>query len=176
MKHIYVDIDGVLADFEGYWIKQYGSYDFCRDKFKLLIEQDRVFTKLNKTRNCDLLVEYLKSVKKNFPVKISILSSSGTKRTNLRQQVIEQKTEWLTKNIDFEFDSLNFVTCKPEKANYATNNSFLIDDMPGCVEPFIQAGGSAVLHRDDAILCTLSQIISFISYKDYIVNTCRKTY
>lgn len=155
-------MDGVLADFAGYWIAKHGSYDFCRDKFKLFIEKDKVFTKLNKTSKCDVLVGYLYAVKKNFPVKISILSSSGTKRTKLREQVIEQKKEWLTKNIDFEFDSLNFVTCKPEKAIYATKDSFLIDDMPGCVEPFIKAGGSAVLHRDDDMLNTLAQINAFI--------------
>jgi hypothetical protein len=64
-----------------------------------------------------------------------------------------QKLHWLKKNnIPYK---ANFVRCKEEKANYATEKSILIDDSIGCITPFNRANGHGILHTSSAQTITL---------------------
>ena len=52
----------------------------------------------------------------------------------------------------------NFVCAKPEKAQYAHGKAILIDDSIGCTEPFIEAGGIALLHKDHDYKATTQKL------------------
>lgn len=147
MTTIYVDMDGVVSDFD-YFIKDYMVEEKQhRVRFKSAVLNEKVFTRLEKQEGGDLLVDALRDIETRDPmVKIYFLTSVGTKDGKLGEEVAKQKITWLLKH-GYKWKPL-FVTEKKEKANYATKHSILIDDRPGSVEPFREAGGRAILHRD----------------------------
>ena len=140
MITLYLDMDGVLADFN----KEYTKYDpqkADRKRFREAVLTDHIFEKLDFMPDAQ---ELLNHVSKLHGVKIEILTSMGTHEPMQAMMAKQQKLKWLDeKNIPYR---ANFVHSKVEKAQYATPTSILIDDSPGCIAPFIAAGGHGVLH------------------------------
>ena len=102
----------------------------------------------------NLLMESIANFKSKFThadLQINFLTSVGTKDPDLGTIVSEQKQKWLNSR-GYTYKPL-FVTEKKFKAKYAHEKAILIDDRPGSVEPFRQAGGRAILHShpDDTI-------------------------
>ena len=55
-----------------------------------------------------------------------------------------QKQKWLdTWNIPYK---ANFVRSKEEKSKFAHDRAILVDDSPGCINPFNVKGGHGILH------------------------------
>lgn len=142
MKHItlYLDMDGVLADFH----KEYTKYDPLkadRKKFRDAVLNHNIFEKLDFMPDTQ---ELLNHVSRLNGVTIEILTSMGTHEPFQANAAKIQKLNWLDyKNIPYR---ANFVHSKAEKAKYATPRSILIDDSAGCISPFIEAGGHGILH------------------------------
>lgn len=140
MITLYLDMDGVLADFN----KEYTKYDpkkEDRKKFREAVMTHHIFEKLDFMPDTQ---ELLNHVSKLSGVKIEILTSLGTHEHAQANMAQLQKMQWLeAKNIPYK---PNFVHNKQEKANYATPTSILIDDSAGCIGPFIAAGGHGILH------------------------------
>jgi 5'(3')-deoxyribonucleotidase len=140
MITLYLDMDGVLADFN----KEYTKYDpqkEDRKKFRESVLTHKIFEKLDFLPDTQ---ELLNHVCKLNNVNIEILTSMGTHETDQAYEAKTQKLKWLNaKNIPYK---ANFVHNKQEKAKYATPTSILIDDSSGCIGPFIAAGGHGILH------------------------------
>ena len=138
---LYLDMDGVLADFN----KEYAKYDpnkEDRKKFRSAVLDHQIFEKLDFMPDT---LELLNHVSRLHGIKIEILTSMGTHDPFQGNSAKYQKLNWLQKhNIPYK---ANFVRNKKEKAQYATPTSILIDDSPGCVSPFIEAGGHGILHH-----------------------------
>jgi len=157
MITLYLDMDGVLADFN----KEYLQYDPVKEdrkKFRSSVMEHKIFEKLDFMPDTQ---ELLNHVSKLQGVQIEILTSMGTHRTDQGEEAKRQKIKWLgEKNIPYK---PNFSRSKEEKANWATPTSILIDDSAGCIGPFIEAGGHGILHTNssetirllDATLSTL---------------------
>jgi 5'(3')-deoxyribonucleotidase len=140
MITLYLDMDGVLADFN----KEYTKFDpqkEDRKKFRDSVMTHKIFEKLDFMPDTQ---ELLNHVCKLNNVTIEILTSMGTHDLDQAYEAKNQKLKWLNaKNIPYK---ANFVHNKQEKAKYATPTSILIDDSSGCIGPFIAAGGHGILH------------------------------
>jgi 5'(3')-deoxyribonucleotidase len=140
MITLYLDMDGVLADFN----KEYTKFDpqkEDRKKFRDSVMTHKIFEKLDFMPDTQ---ELLNHVSKLQNVRIEILTSMGTHEPNQANEAKSQKLKWLNaKNLPYK---ANFVHNKEEKAKYATPTSILIDDSSGCIGPFIAAGGHGILH------------------------------
>lgn len=140
MITLYLDMDGVLADFN----KEYTKFDpqkEDRKKFRDSVLNHKIFEKLDFMPDTQ---ELLNHVSKLQNVRVEILTSMGTHDALQANEAKSQKLAWLNKkNIPYK---ANFVHNKQEKAKYATPTSILIDDSSGCIGPFIAAGGHGILH------------------------------
>ena len=140
MITLYLDMDGVLADFH----KAYAKFDtgWDKKKFKQAVMEYKVFEDLDFMSNTQKLLNHVC----RLPVHIEILTSKGTFDPFQGNEAARQKQVWLNKhNLPWK---ANFVRCKEEKSQYATPHSILIDDSIGCITPFEQKGGHGILHVD----------------------------
>ena len=140
MITLYLDMDGVLADFN----KEYTKYDPLKEdrkKFRSAVMEHKIFEKLDFMPDAQ---ELLNHVSKLQGVNIEILTSMGTHEPNQAFEGKSQKLNWLAKwNIPYK---ANFVHDKISKAKFAGSTSILIDDSIGCIAPYIEAGGHGILH------------------------------
>lgn len=144
IKTIYLDMDGVLTDFDDRWTSLFGESpaDSRREKtnnvkWKEFVETKQ-FTTLPPFPGWDILLADVKS----YGVNIEILSSSGGDKYH--DEVTEQKKKWLK---DYGIDvPVNTVPGRRLKANFATPNALMIDDMTDVIMGFHEAGGYGIVH------------------------------
>lgn len=147
IEKIYVDMDGVICNFNKKYIEMFGSAPDSKESrknfsenFKELIEK-RGFADLDPMSDASLLLTYLNTLK-HIPKEIL----SSTAREEHHDAISKQKSEWLKKhNIDFK---QNFVPGKRHKAKFATPNSIIIDDTLSVINDWDKAGGIGVLHKN----------------------------
>ena len=138
MKNIYLDMDGVIADFDKRYQELFKITTKEAERDKKWIQffdkfiQDRHFATLE-------LMDYLKGT----GIPITILSStSSDKRDPL---IRPQKMEWLSKHkIDFP---VILVPGAHLKKDYATPNCILIDDTAKNIDGWRREGGIGILHE-----------------------------
>jgi 5'(3')-deoxyribonucleotidase len=143
---IYVDMDGVLADFEGAVRDKLGiTMDAPKSKLwgKIQHHNDTVepwFYSLPMMSDAKQLMSFLLD---NFD-DVRILTASGT----TPKDGPAQKMDWVRDH--FGNIKVNVVRASGEKAAFADPNSLLIDDRSQSIDPFIAAGGLGILHTDAA--------------------------
>lgn len=144
---LYVDMDGVLSNFEKTYTSMWNNFKYDRILFRLSVVEHRIFAKLEKMPSADILLSELRQLESMYGLNIEILTSTGSHRTEMKLAGMEQKREWLDKHgINWK---ANFVCSKPEKAQYASPTTILLDDMAGCIDPFKEKGGMGFLYKDD---------------------------
>lgn len=150
MKTLYLDMDGVIANFEKRYEELFhqtpaegrDQKEFGRN-WPIFVEGDN-FANLEKWPGADELLEFVEHIRQNYGVNVEILSSSGGQRYH--NEVSDQKTRWLAKHgITYK---TNFVPGRVHKSKYATPETVLIDDTPDVIENFNAAGGIGILHTD----------------------------
>lgn len=147
---VYVDMDGVIADFEGAMEDRFG-FNFktapSRNKaWKEIQNYDRYqkkiggkgwFYSLPKMKGADQLWDFVTS---NFS-RVEILTASGSTPRDAQGQ----KRAWIGDNFGYGI-KVNIVGAGSEKAAFANKNAILIDDREKVIKPFIAAGGIGVYH------------------------------
>lgn len=140
MITLYLDMDGVLADFN----KAYTKFDpqkEDRKKFRSAVMEYKIFEDLDFMPDTQ---ELLNHVSKLRGIDVQILTSMGTHDPVQGMEAQRQKILWLNKkNIPYK---VNFSRDKVEKSKWATPESILIDDSSGCIGPFAAKGGHGILH------------------------------
>ena len=155
---IYLDMDGVLTDFDKKYRELFGSdpalvrHNKARCNNWEAFVQGKHFEHLDWHSGGQELLRYLKTLKVN----IEILSSSGGEK--FHDEVTRQKLAWLKKHhINYK---ANIVAGRRLKADYANQNAILIDDTKDNVEQFYGAGGHGIYHTD--VHKTIGELIANI--------------
>ena len=162
ISKIYVDMDGVLADFEKRYVKLYGSLT-DRDRKHLFRSNFDDFIASGQFATLDLMPDALTLIHSLNTLNIpkEILSSTAYEETY--DAIAKQKEVWLKDHhIDWK---PNFVPGKRHKYKFATPDSIIIDDTYSVIEDWRKAGGIAIWHKD--ALSTISQIHCIISKDKY---------
>jgi len=142
MITLYLDMDGVLCDFD-IAFKSLRTYATDGKRFRAAVMQYKIFEDLEFMPDTQVLLNHVSKLDKHIDVQI--LTSMGTFEPDQGQAAREQKQKWLDKwNIPYK---ANFVRSKEEKSLYAHKFAILIDDSPGCITPFLAKGGQGILHN-----------------------------
>lgn len=140
----FVDLDGVLADFDRHVLELLGRHprsfkpkQELWDSLTHLIEVEgkKFFSGMHLMNDANELWEYV------LPHKPQILTATGTTFTS----AAEQKRKWVEKHLG-EHIVVNTTTKSKHKAQFAAHNYILIDDRHKSINPWIEAGGIGILH------------------------------
>lgn len=179
---IHLDMDMTIADF----ITEYLNYaqsigvelnyplnDNTKnpDLFKKAVLEHGIFEKLEPLDGAAELRELLEKLEFSNLISVELLTSLNSIDKSIMQSGMEQKNKWLQKH-GFNW-KVNFVSACHEKAAFANPYTILIDDSPKCVNPYIQAGGSAILFTkyDDNFKKELSSLIEQLSDSINVLGT-----
>jgi hypothetical protein len=146
ISKIYLDMDGVIADFDGRYKQLYKIYPSEADTYKVFdgffaqFIADEQFAKLDLLPDAIELIEYLKTLS----IPTEILSSTSSERRDA--DIRKQKLEWLDKHgITFP---VNLVPGKRFKKDYSNPSVLLIDDTSVNIDQWRKEGGIGILHTD----------------------------
>lgn len=141
---VYVDMDGVIADFEakvkevfGKEISDIPTSQLWKGVSRYNKTVEPFFETLPAMHDAKDLIRY---VDENFS-KWHILTAGGFVPKN----VAEQKKKWIAKVISPQVDVI-VVKRSNEKAEYANENAILVDDRMKAIGPWRSAGGIGILH------------------------------
>lgn len=145
-ERVYIDSDGVIADFSSYVMQHYGKLPdglTGRDKkdFWQWVQHhndtvEPFFLNLPKMKDADVLLDYCT---KMFD-EVIILTATGHTPIG----VGEQKREWYQKH--YPDLKVELVRKSSDKARYAESGRILIDDRDKSIDPWVAAGGTGILH------------------------------
>ena len=149
IKYIFVDMDGVLADFLkgceeyiGHPItnddKGHTQYDLRKEE----LTNKRLFANLPPMVDMYDLIAYIKHTGHKW----EILTAAGVVN---RELVVYDKVEWVKKYVDPQV-VVNCTFTGSQKAAYAQKKNVLIDDRPKNIEAWENAGGIGILHTSAA--------------------------
>ena len=150
MKTIYIDMDGVVADFdtyvEGVLGREIGwgtSQDLTDDEWVKLASVDRLYYHLPLMPDATKLVAYAKSLSTRFYV--GFLTAIPRRTTIPSAQA--DKQAWVDKY--FPGMKMDIGPFSRDKQKWCTPGDILIDDRPSNIVEWSAAGGIAMYHTGD---------------------------
>jgi len=159
---VYVDMDGVLVDFDGGFHaifgmgpKEYATQHGKRADFTAVYERGEQFWEIPpQAKGMSALWHFLEE---NF-LNIKILTSAGVRDDpNVFNMVREGKLGWLKKNIpSMAPDDVIVVPIKRLKVSLAKPGDILIDDDEKNIDQWNGAGGVGILHNQDHFIETIN--------------------
>ncbi len=140
MITLYLDMDGVLCNFDKAY-RSLRTHATDGKRFRAAVMDYHIFEDLEFMSDAQELLTY---VSKLDGINIEILTSLGTFDVLQGNAAKSQKQKWLDKwNIPYK---ANFVRSKEEKSKFAHDRAILVDDSPGCIDPFNAKCGHGILH------------------------------
>ena len=147
ISKIYVDMDGVLCNFEKRYTEMFGviKEDARRKVFRPNFDRfiaTNQFATLDIMPDFHLLVQYLNLL---HDTPKQILSSTAYEKTY--ETISRQKREWLGDHSVWWPDPI-FVPGKRHKYKFAQPDTVIIDDTYSVIEDWRNAGGIGIWHKD----------------------------
>ena len=140
MITLYLDMDGVLCNFDKAYRKITDKKEKDHKYFRSAVMQYKIFEDLEMFPDSQMLLDYVKTL----DVNVEILTSMGTHDSVQGNEAKRQKLLWLSQhNITY---TANFVRSKEEKSKFAHERAILVDDSTGCINPFVSKHGHGILH------------------------------
>ncbi len=142
---LYLDMDGVLADFNQMIISITGKSPSQQSKADMW----KAVKSYNNTKDFFLDIPVMKDAKKLIKFasenvyETCVLTACGyTPRDSTHQ-----KYKWIYKNFPELVGGMEVVLNGKDKARWANHSTILIDDRPSCIDSFVGAGGVGILHH-----------------------------
>jgi hypothetical protein len=163
---IYLDMDGVLCNFDKAWNKNHiekthHNKPFDKSEFARQVREHDLFLTLETMPKFNVFISVMKELE-SLGCTIEMLSSLGcVDDTQLQKIICHQKTSWLLdRGIYWK---RNFVSHKGKKKLFATPNSILIDDTQQNIWDFNERGGHGILYRDDDQHVCLEKLVGVVN-------------
>ena len=146
VRQIFLDMDGVLADFQTTCSEMLGLKIWNTDEGHKLYDLNKreltakhMFRRLNPLPDAWKLVDYCL----NSGIHTEILTAAGTVNRTL---VIRDKIDWIRRYISPYW--IIIPTFKgSQKAAFAHKKAVLIDDRQRNIDAWVEAGGIGILHK-----------------------------
>ena len=160
-KEIYIDLDGVLADFFSEWKNITGKNWWELNNNLLAIQkirdEENFWIKLPLLRNSIKLLRILKNNYQPYNILSSPLQND--------QKCISQKKQWVKKML--KFYPPQKVVISSEKEKYAKDNlgtpNVLIDDFGLNIKKWENNGGIGIKHKDYKFTRTKEKLLELIN-------------
>lgn len=164
MAIIYLDMDGVVADFDGYaepivGFRTPGGVRYDQEGWAKISANQRVYRDLPEMPDADRLVKEVCQLAKEHHMDVRFLTA--VPRQNDVPWVFYDKMKWIESRwpkIPVFFGPYSVdkqVHCK-------SADDILIDDRPSNIEEWRGAGGKAILHEGD-VIATLFELRSLVN-------------
>lgn len=145
---IFVDMDGVVSDFDGHVLELYGKpmEQMTPEEQKQFWDEDCVSKRF--FANAPLIIEGLHLVRtlQSARYDLSFLTSTGGGAQHI--EIAKQKLDFLQRH-HLGHIPVAFATGTKSKASFAHSGAILIDDRQKVVDAFEQAGGTGILFSRD---------------------------
>ena len=159
VKQIFLDQDGVLADFESGLTKALGYKFDVTSPIDVYDIEKRKLTAQRLFRNLDPLPDAWKLVDWciNSGIHTEILTAAGTVNRTL---VVKDKIDWIRRYVHPHWIVIPTFS-GTQKAAFAHKKAVLVDDRQRNIDYWVEAGGIGILHKNaDDTIKQLDYIIS----------------
>ena len=158
---IFIDMDGVLTDFNTRYTTLFGQTPNTTksQSKKIYNTQWNTFVSSKQFATLDILplgIQILQYVNTLDNTQISILTSAGGFERH--REVQQQKLQWLD-NHNIQYPAIT-VPGRKYKAGFATPDSIILDDTLDTTIDFTKAGGQAIHINKDTTIQLISDTIS----------------
>jgi 5'(3')-deoxyribonucleotidase len=164
MAVIYLDMDGVVSDFDGYaepivGFRTPGGVRYDQEGWALISANQRVYRDLPEMPDADRLVREVCQLAKDKDMDVRFLTAIP--RQNDVPWVHWDKINWINQRwpgipVFFgPYSNDKHVHCK-------SPDDVLIDDRPSNIDEWRAAGGKAILHEGD-VIATLFELRSLVN-------------
>jgi len=164
MRTIYIDMDGVVADFDSYVSILLGrkigwdsTTDLTDKEWELIASEDRIYYQLPLMPDATKLIAYIKSLSTRFHVQFL----TAVPRRSTIPSAKDDKQAWVNKY--FPGMKMDIGPYSHHKQKWCKPGDILIDDRPSNIEQWTAVGGIAIYHTGDvdASIKRLNEVISY---------------
>jgi len=163
MKTIFLDMDGVVSDFDAYaeplvGFRTPGGVRYDQEGWEKISAEPRLYSKLETCPGADRLVTTVQDLAEEFGYDVKFLTAIP--RQNDVPWAFHDKTEWIKArwpNIPVWFGPYS-----NDKQQHCRPGDILIDDRPSNIDEWNAAGGIGILHVNynvDETLVKLSSVV-----------------
>lgn len=150
LKTVFVDMDGVLADYYSLVNALPIPEGMKRIPFRELVIKRQIFKYLQRMRHSGELIYELVHLKEIYNFELIILSSLGSYIDVIWKESKNQKLEWLKEQPIIRDWPAVFTHCGESKARFASPEVLLIDDNnTNCINFEFNEGHSILYDADD---------------------------